>query len=138
MSSVWWLTQSRDQLLTCHCSKLTSNDELDWWDQSLSSDSCLLHACSKACFVCAYYMHVVKLVTFVFIAFDRACSVHVYYMHVVELVFWWRAQSRDHFMSFHVIVADSLFLSFKQTLSIQLQIFNDERISAHIFVFSDI
>ncbi len=38
----------------------------------------------------------------------------------------------------HAFVADSLFLSFKQTLFIQLQIFNDKWISAHIFVISDI
>ena len=76
----------------CHCSRLTSNvvqadslssNELSWWDQSLSSDSCLLHACSRACFVRVYYMHVVELVLFMSIAFDRACSVQ------------WRAQSRD-------------------------------------------
>ncbi len=57
-------------LVECHLSRLTSDsdllhsracffhvieadslssDELNWWDQSLFFDSCLLHACSKAC-----------------------------------------------------------------------------------------
>ncbi len=66
----------------CHYSRLTSSvvqadsllsDKLSQWDQSLSSDSCLLHACCKVCFVHVYYMHVVKLVSFMSIAFDRAC-----------------------------------------------------------------
>ncbi len=47
-------------ILVCHCSRLTSG-------------SCLLHACSRACFVRAYYTHVVGLVSFMPTAFDRAC-----------------------------------------------------------------
>ncbi len=55
---------------------------------------CLLHACSRACSVRAYYTHVVGLVPFVPTAFDRACS------------FEWRARRRGQSLS--ALVAGSL------------------------------
>ncbi len=76
----------------CHWSRLTIN-------------SCLLHACSKACFVRAYYTHVVKLVSFMFIAFDRACL----------LFDDWLNQKINYWL---VIVADSLWVMSLMTRSI--------------------
>jgi len=90
------------------------SDELSQWDQSLSSDSCLLHACNRACFVrwstqsrnqllssnlCL--QRITELVLIASIAFNKACSIHVYYMHVTKLVFWWRAQSKDQLLTCH-------------------------------------
>ncbi len=55
------------------CFKLISSDVsslflLDIWHHwsRLTIDSCLLHACSRACFVRVYYTHVVELVSFMF------------------------------------------------------------------------
>ena len=80
--SVRWSTQLRDQLV--------------------SSDSRLLHACSR-------------VVSFVPIAFDRHCLVRVYYTHVVELVSF-VDQLNQEINYWLVIVADSLSnVSFKQT-----------------------
>ena len=85
----------------------------------LTSDSCL--------------QRVAELVLIASIAFDRACSVHVFVADSLS-----SDELDDEINIERAFEADSLFLSFKQTLSIQLQIFNDERVSAHIFVFSDI
>ncbi len=56
------------------------SDELDNEiniERVFEADSLSLHV---------YYMHVAKLVSFMFIAFDRTCSVHVYYIRVAKLV----------------------------------------------------
>jgi len=77
-------------------------------------------------------MHVAELVLIASIAFNRAFFVHVFITNSLS------SDELDNEINIECIFeADSLFLSFKQTLSIQLQIFNDERVSAHIFVFSD-
>ncbi len=37
--------------VNCHWSRLTIEWRARWWDQLLTFDSCLLHACSRACFI---------------------------------------------------------------------------------------
>jgi len=94
--------------------------------------SIIICSCSRLTSIRAYYMHVAELVLIASIAFNRAFFVHVFITNSLS------SDELDNEINIECIFeADSLFLSFKQTLSIQLQIFNDERVSAHIFVFSD-
>jgi len=93
--------------------------------------SIIICSCSRLTSIHAYYTHVAELVLITSIAFDRAFSVHAF---VADSLL---SDELDDEINIECIFeADSLFLSFKQALSIQLQIFNDERVSAHIFVFS--
>ena len=115
------------------CFKLILSDVsslflLDIWCHwsRLTIDSCLLHACSRACFIHVYYMYVVELVLFndelnqeinywlVFIADSLQVTSSMTRSIVICLcsrltIEWW-AQSRNHFMSFYVIVANSLLI----------------------------
>jgi len=94
--------------------------------------SIIICSCSRLTSIRAYYTHVAELVLIASITFNRAFSVHAFVADSLS------SDKLDNEINIErVFEADSLFLSFKQTLSIQLQIFNDERVSAHIFMFSD-
>ncbi len=95
-------------LVECHWSRLTLSvvqadlllsNKLSWWDQyrtrlwsRLTITSCLLHACSKACFI-----HVIEADSLLSDELDDEIniervfeadllSLRVYYMHVAELI----------------------------------------------------
>ena len=51
------------KLISSNVSSLFLLDIWCHWSR-LTIDSCLLHACSRACFVRVYYMHVIELVLF--------------------------------------------------------------------------
>ena len=98
----------------------------------LMTRSIIICSCSRLTSIRAYYTHVAELVLIASITFNRAFSVHAFVADSLS------SDKLDNEINIErVFEADSLFLSFKQTLSIQLQIFNDERVSAHIFMFSD-
>ncbi len=80
----------------------------------------ILYHCSKLTFD-SCLQRVAKLVLITFIAFNKVCSVHVFITNLLS-----SDEFDDKINIKCVFKADSLFLSFKQTLSIQLQIFNDE------------
>ncbi len=104
------------------CFKLISSDVsslflLDIWRywSRLTIDSCLLHACSRACFIRVYYTHVVKLVSFMFIAFDRVC-----------LLFDKLNQEINYWL---VIIADSLRVTSSIKRSLRVVLYHCSRLT---------